>query len=71
MNVTNDIKAVMDTPARGITLEGMQLDFEYGIAKKITRGLFESGLISEEEQERINVLNKETFPPLYKELIEI
>ena len=71
MNVTNDIKAVMDTPARGITLEGMQLDFEYGIAKKITRGLFESGLISEEEQERINALNKETFPPLYKELIEI
>ncbi len=71
MDVTNDIKAVMDIPARGITLEGMQQDFEYEMAKKITQGLYESGLISEEEQERINALNKETFPPLYKELIEI
>ena len=49
----------------------VQLDFEYEIAQKITRSLFEQGLISEEEQVRITRLNQETFPPLYKELIEI
>ena len=71
MEMTNDIKAVMDTPARGITLEGMQQDFEYEIAQKITKSLFEQGLISDEEQGRITRLNRESFLPLYKELIEI
>ncbi len=71
MDVTNNIREMMDTPAREITIEGMQLDFEYEIAQKITRSLFEQGLISEEEQVRITRLNQETFPPLYKELIEI
>ena len=71
MDVTNDIRAVMDTPARGITIDSMQCDFDYEIVQIITRSLCEKGLISEEEQIRISKLNKERFSPLYKELIEI
>ncbi|WP_022761859.1 SHOCT domain-containing protein [Butyrivibrio sp. AD3002] len=71
MDVTSDIREMMDTPAREITVEGMQQDFEYEIAQKITKSLFEQGLISDEEQGRITRLNKESFSPLYKELIEI
>ena len=71
MDVTNDIRVVMDIPAREITLEGMQCDFDYEIAQMITRSLCEKELISEEEQIRISKLNKERFSPLYKELIEI
>lgn len=71
MDVTNDFREVIDTPARKITVEGMQQDFEYEIAQKITKSLFEQGLISDEEQGRITRLNKESFSPLYKELIEI
>ena len=70
MDVTTDIWAVMDTPARGITIDSMQCDFDYEIAQIITRSLCEKGLISEEEQIRISKLNKERFSPLYKELIE-
>ena len=70
MDVTNDIWAVMDTPARGITIDSMQCDFDYEIVQIITRSLCEKGLISEEEQIRISKLNKERFSPLYKELIE-
>ena len=71
MDMANDFRALVDTPARGITVEDMQQDFDYEIAQMLTRSLLDNGFISEEEHRRISKLNKESFSPLYKELIDL
>ena len=57
------------TAPRVITKESMQLDFEYEIAQKLTRSMYEKGLISLDEMNRISALNKEKFYPLYGDLM--
>ncbi|HEL0778922.1 TPA: hypothetical protein TU160_002051 [Streptococcus equi subsp. zooepidemicus] len=54
---------------RVITKETMQLDFEYEMAQKLTRSMYEKGLISLDEMNRISALNKEKFYPLYGDLM--
>lgn len=55
---------------RVMTQEAMQKDFEYEMAQKLTRNLYEKGVISVDEMHRIFVLNKEKFSPFYAELID-
>ena len=53
MEVTKTIGPALTTPARTMTAEAMQQDFEYEMAQKFTQALFEKGLISEAEKAKI------------------
>ena len=53
-----------------MTQEAMQKDFEYEMAQKLTRNLYEKGIISVDELHRIQTLNKEKFSPFYTEIID-
>lgn len=68
MEVMKNTIAVNVAP-RVITKESMQLDFEFEIAQKMTRSMYENGLISLDEMNRISELNKEKFYPLYGDIM--
>lgn len=68
MEVTKNGVAV-STPPRKITNEIMQLNFEYEMAQKLTRSMYENGMISFDEMNRISALNKEKFYPLYGDIM--
>lgn len=68
MEVMKNTIAVNVAP-RVITKESMQLDFEFEMVQKMTRAMFENGLISLDEMNRISELNKEKFYPLYGDIM--
>ena len=68
MEVMKNTIAASAAP-RVITKESMQLDFEYEMAQKLTRSMYEKGLISIDEMNRISSLNKEKFYPLYGDIM--
>ena len=70
MEVTKTIGPALTTPARTMTAEAMQQDFEYEMAQKFTQALFEKGLISEAEKAKIYTLNREKFSPFYGDIME-
>lgn len=70
MEVTKNISGVLDVPARTMTMEAMQEDFEYEMAQKMTKNLLDEGLISIDEYDRISALNREKFSPFYADLME-
>lgn len=55
---------------RVMTHEAMQKDFEYEMAQKLTRSLYEKGVISVDEMHRILALNKEKFSPFYADILD-
>ncbi len=57
------------TPARKMTMDAMQKDFEYRIAEKIVNKLLGNGLILDEESSQINALNIKSFTPYMSELM--
>lgn len=69
MQVTKDSMIQLDTAPRAMTPETMQQDFEYEMAQRMTRSLYENGLISIDELHRISALNKEKFYPFYKDIM--
>lgn len=69
MEVTKNIPGVLDVPARAMTMEAMQKDFEYEMAQKLTKSLLDQGLISIDEYDRISALNREKFSPFYADLM--
>lgn len=71
MEVTKNISGVLDVPARAMTMEAMQKDFEYEMAQKITKNLLSEGLISIDEYDRISALNAQKFSPFYADLMDI
>lgn len=70
MQVTKTTTPALTTPARGMTIEAMQQDFEYEMAEKFTQAIFDNGLISEDERVRISALNREKFTPFYGDIME-
>lgn len=69
MQVIKNSGPATETPAREFTLGDMEQDFEFEMAQRITRSLFQDGLISEEELQRITVLNIESFKPYLSDLM--
>lgn len=69
MQVTKDTKLHLDVAPRTITTETMQQDFEFEMAERMARSLYENGMISLDELNRISALNKEKFYPLYKDIM--
>lgn len=68
MEVMQNTIAATAAP-RVITKESMQLDFEYEMAQKLTRSMYDKGLITLDEMNRISALNKEKFYPLYGDIM--
>lgn len=71
MQVSKNVSVVTPTPARIMTKEAMQRDFDYEVAQKITKNLLDEGLISIDEYDRISALNAQKFSPFYADLMDI
>ena len=71
MQVSKNMPAPDHVPARMMTKESMQKDFDYEMAQKITRNLLYEGLISIDEYDRISELNARKFSPFYGDLMDI
>ncbi len=71
MQVSKNVSVVTPTPARIMTKESMQKDFDYEMAQKITKNLLSEGLISIDEYDRISALNVQKFSPFYADLMDI
>ena len=61
---------ILATPARKITIGGMQKDYEFRCAQKMIWALFDAGLLSKDEFEQLSSLNKKTFTPFLAELYQ-
>lgn len=69
MQVLNDSPAMVETAPRAMTPEAMQQDFEYMMAEKMSRKLYEKGLISIDELHKLSELNRQKFSPFYADLM--
>lgn len=67
--VLSNRSLITATPARKMTMDAMQKDFEYRIAENLIDRLLKNGLISDEEHSKINALNIKTFTPFMAELM--
>jgi hypothetical protein len=70
MQVFKEPAINLQVAPRVMTQEAMQKDFEYEMVQKLTRNLYEKGIISVDEMHRIQALNKEKFSPFYAEIID-
>ena len=70
MQVIKDPVVNLQVAPRVMTQEAMQKDFEYEMAQKLTRNLYEKGIISVDEMNRIFALNKEKFSPFYADILD-
>lgn len=70
MQVFKGTSISLDVAPRAMTQEAMQKDFEYELAQKITKSMYEKGLISVDELHRISALNREKFCAFYGDLFD-
>lgn len=70
MQVFKEPAINLQVAPRVMTQEAMQKDFEYEMAQKLTRSLYEKGIISVDEMHRIYVLNKVKFSPFYNDILD-
>ena len=52
-----------------ITQEELQREVDYWRAYKVLQKMLKAGLISEEEFDKIDKLNRKTFSPMYAQLM--
>ena len=67
----SDLAAVLDgvTTDHFFTEEQVQRDVDYFRAQQITKSMLDAGLISLLEFNRLTLLNRQTFSPLYVEIM--
>ena len=70
MQVFKDTPINLDVTPRAMTQEAMQKDFEYELAQKLTKNMYEKGLISVDELHRISALNREKFCAFYGDIFD-
>jgi uncharacterized protein HemY len=58
-----------ETTNKKITQEEIQREVDYWRAYKILQRMLKAGLISEEEFDKIDKLNRNTFSPMYAQLM--
>lgn len=68
MGVYKNTSLSTETPARKMTEDAMQKDFEFRISEKLTLSLLDAGIITTDECTKIRALNLEKFYPFYAEL---
>ncbi|SHH59553.1 SHOCT domain-containing protein [Clostridium grantii] len=54
---------------KAYTQEELQREYDYILAQKILKSIFEKGLISVEEFNKITGLNRQTFSPYLAEIM--
>ena len=69
MEVRKNAALMTDTPARKMTKDAMQADYEYRMAQRFIKKLLDDGLISLCEYDKISALNREKLCPFMAELI--
>lgn len=69
MQVSHSSPLRQEIAPRVFDEKSMILDFEYEMVQRLTVQLHQKGFLSESEFERIHALNKQTFSPLYKEIM--
>ena len=69
MQVVKDTTMSVDVAPRKMTADSMQQDFEFEMAERMTRALYENGLISFDEMNRISELKKKKFYPIYGDIM--
>ena len=69
MKVLKDSLSITEIAPRVMTKEAMQRDFGYMMAEKMTKKLYEKGLISLDELHKISELNRQKFSPFYADLM--
>ena len=69
MEVAKNVSLMTETPARKMTMEAMQADYDYRMAQRFIKNLLDQGLISLCEYDKISALNREKFCPFMAELI--
>ena len=68
MGVYKNTSFSTETPARKMTEDAMQKDYEFRIAQQLTISLLQAGLITADECTKIQAQNCENFYPFYAEL---
>lgn len=69
MIVNNGTSYTNEVTERSFSIKSMQQDFEFELAQKTTKLLFDNNFITFDEYTKICNLNKESFDPFYKELL--
>jgi hypothetical protein len=57
------------TALKRVSQEQLQCEFDYIQAEKLLRKMLEKGLITEVEFNKIDALNRQTFPPFLAEIM--
>ncbi len=70
MQVFKDKPINSEVVPRVMTQDAMQKDFEYEMAQRLTRSLYEKKLISVDELHRISALNREKFCAFYNDILD-
>ena len=70
MQVFNNLNSTVLQSPREVTKESMQQDFDYEMAKILTKALLDNGLINENEFMEITRLNKKNFTPFYTDIMD-
>lgn len=68
MQVTDGLPTSNIAPRR-MTDEMMQRDLSYRFAQKFAEDMFNKGLISQGEFDRLSILNREKFSPYLSEIL--
>ncbi len=56
-------------PSGYFTQERIQGDLDYKMAQQIAKSMLDSGLISSTEFNKLTAINRETFSPLFAEIM--
>lgn len=70
MNQINVLDHLADVKVRELNIKDIQEDYKYILANKIVDDLLDNDLINEKEAKEIKRLNKQTFTPIYIDLID-
>ena len=67
--ITDKQDLLLNPKKKYLSAEVLQREFDYYRAEKLLRKMLEKGLITEVEFNKIDALNRQTFPPFLKEIM--
>ncbi len=66
---TTDIESHLKLKSAPLTNTQLQRDYDYFRAQKTAKSMLDSGLISLAEFNKLTMINRQTFSPLYMEIM--
>jgi hypothetical protein len=67
--ISDEVVDKSTTVLKRVSQEQLQREFDYIQAEKLLRKMLEKGLITEVEFNKIDALNRQTFPPFLAEIM--